>query len=67
MFQNRSLCLFIPGIFGGNYVFETTLTSSHFLPINQGEIRDITVGDLLREAVADAPDRVGLKEMNLAG
>jgi fatty-acyl-CoA synthase len=48
-------------------VFQTTLATSHFLPINQGEIRDITVGDLLREAVAHAPDRVGLKEMNLAG
>ena len=48
-------------------MYDVTLTEAHFPALAIGEIRDITVGGLLREAAARAPDRIALKEMNLHG
>lgn len=48
-------------------MFDLKLSTSHCPPIEHGEIRDITVGSLLREAAQRVPDRIALKEMNLAG
>ncbi|MGR8918814.1 MAG: class I adenylate-forming enzyme family protein [Gammaproteobacteria bacterium] len=48
-------------------MYELELSESHCAPVAVGEIRDVTVGELLREAAARAPGRTGLKEMTLAG
>ncbi len=39
-----------------------TLTVSHSVGVSQPPVRDVTIGDLLREAAADAPDRAAMIE-----
>ncbi len=48
-------------------MYDLNLETAHFPALEIGEIRDTTVGDLLREAADRAPDRIALKEMNLEG
>ncbi len=48
-------------------MFDVTLTESYFPAQQSSPIHDQTVGDLLREAAAEAPDQVALKEVTLSG
>ncbi len=48
-------------------MYDVTLTTSHFLPQADLEVRDLTVGGLLREIAEDHPDAESLVEVTQDG
>ena len=48
-------------------MYNVTLTESFFPAMKDGEIEEITMGGLLRRAVAKTPDRIALKELDFEG
>ena len=44
-------------------MYDLNLTTSHFPAQNDAEIRDITVGGLLREVAASHPDAVAMMDV----
>ena len=48
-------------------MYDLNLTTSHFPAQNDAEIRDITVGGLLREVAASHPDAVAMVDVADSG
>jgi len=48
-------------------MYNTNLKTAHFLAQTDAEIRDISIGDLLREIAAKSPDAIAVQEIDDAG
>ena len=48
-------------------MYDVTLSTSHFPAQNDADIRDITVGGLLREVATSHPDAVGIVDVADSG